>query len=73
MVNGEAANFEASRGLFIPKNAGYRPATNLTPRTVPSAIDLWAALHHKNLRQAALDLVHTFDLEPAPGTEKRQG
>jgi DNA primase len=36
-------------------------------------IDLWATLHHKNLRQAALDLVHTFNLEAAPGTEKRQG
>ncbi len=39
------------------------------------AIDLWAALHHLDLREAALDLVQTFDLEPAParGTEKRHG
>jgi transposase len=29
-------------------------------------IDLWAALHHQDLRQAALDLVRTFALEPAP-------
>jgi hypothetical protein len=29
-------------------------------------IDLWAALHHLDLRAAALDLVRTFDLEPAP-------
>jgi transposase len=38
-------------------------------------IDLWAALHHLGLREAALDLVQTFDLEPAParGTEKRHG
>jgi len=36
-------------------------------------IDLWAGLHHQSLRAAALDLIHTFDLEPAPGTEKRQG
>ena len=38
-------------------------------------IDLWAALHHLSLREAALDLVQTFDLEPAtvPGTEKRHG
>jgi CHC2 zinc finger len=38
-------------------------------------IDLWAALHGLNLRAAALDLVHTFHLEPAPrtGTEKRKG
>ena len=36
-------------------------------------IDLWAALHHQDLRQAALDLVRTFALEPAPTptTEKR--
>jgi len=27
-------------------------------------IDLWAALHHLDLREAALDLVRTFDLEP---------
>jgi CHC2-type zinc finger protein len=38
-------------------------------------IDLWAALHHQDLRQAALDLVHTFALEPAPTkpTEMRHG
>ena len=38
-------------------------------------IDLWAALHRQDLRQAALDLVHTFALEPAPSkpTEKRNG
>jgi transposase len=38
-------------------------------------IDLWAALHHLDLRAAAIDLVQTFDLEPAParGTEKRHG
>ena len=39
------------------------------------AIDLWAALHQRDLRSAALDLVHTFSLEPSPasGTEKRNG
>jgi transposase len=38
-------------------------------------IDLWAALHHQDLRQAALDLVRTFALEAAPTkpTEKRHG
>ncbi len=38
-------------------------------------IDLSAALHGLSLRQAALDLVRTFGLEPAPrgGTEKRNG
>jgi transposase len=38
-------------------------------------IDLWAALHGTNLRAAAVDLVQTFHLEPAPrtGTEKRHG
>lgn len=39
------------------------------------AIDLWSLLHHMNLRAAAVDLVQTFGLEPAPGsgTEKRHG
>lgn len=38
-------------------------------------IDLWAAAHGLSLRAAALDLVRTFGLEPAPrsGTEKRHG
>jgi hypothetical protein len=38
-------------------------------------IDLWAAVHGLSLRAAALDLVRTFGLEPAPrtGTEKRHG
>jgi transposase len=38
-------------------------------------IDLWAALHQMSLRAAALDLVRTFNLEPAPAsrTEKRHG
>ncbi|HKB38423.1 MAG TPA: CHC2 zinc finger domain-containing protein, partial [Gemmataceae bacterium] len=38
-------------------------------------LDLWAALHPVSLRDAALDLVRTFDLEPAPAprTEKRHG
>ena len=29
-------------------------------------IDLWSALYHLGLREAAIDLVRTFDLEPAP-------
>jgi transposase len=36
-------------------------------------IDLWAALKGVTLRQAALELVRTFNLEPAPATEKRHG
>src|SRR5262245_53563585 len=36
-------------------------------------IDLWAAVKSLNLREAALDLVGTFNLQPAPGTEKRHG
>jgi hypothetical protein len=38
-------------------------------------IDLWAAVHKLSLREAALDLVRTFGLEPSarPGTEKRNG
>jgi len=38
-------------------------------------IDLWAAVRGLSLREAALDLVRTFGLEPAPrsGPEKRHG
>ena len=38
-------------------------------------IDLWAAVHSLSLREAALDLVRTFSLEPSArgGTEKRNG
>jgi hypothetical protein len=38
-------------------------------------IDLWAAVRQMSLREAALDLVRTFNLEPAPAkaTEKRHG
>ena len=38
-------------------------------------IDFWAALHSLSLRDAALDLVRTFGVEPAPpkGPEKRHG
>jgi transposase len=38
-------------------------------------IDLWAALSQRDVRSAALDLVHVFALEPCPtgGTEKRNG
>jgi transposase len=36
-------------------------------------IDLWAALHGLTLRQAAVELVQKFNLEPAPRTEKRHG
>lgn len=35
-------------------------------------IDLWVALHGLDVREAALDLVRTFDLEPT-ATEKRHG
>jgi transposase len=39
------------------------------------AIDLWAAVRQMSLREAALDLARTFQLEPAPpkATEKRHG
>lgn len=44
-------------------------------RTQGDVIDLWAALHHRDVRAAALDLVHIFGLEPCPAgrTEKRNG
>jgi transposase len=36
-------------------------------------IDLWASVHGMSLRDAALDLVQTFNLEPAPDTQQRRG
>lgn len=38
-------------------------------------IDLWASVKAMSLREAAIDLIHTFHLEPAPvkGTGKRHG
>jgi transposase len=36
-------------------------------------IDLWAGLKGMKLRDAALDLVNVFNLEPTPATEKRNG
>jgi transposase len=36
-------------------------------------IDLWAAVKGLKLRDASVELVQTFNLEPAPGTEKRHG
>jgi transposase len=36
-------------------------------------IDLWSRVKGMSLRDAALDLVDTFALEPAPATEKRHG
>jgi transposase len=38
-------------------------------------IELWSAVRQMSLREAALDLVRTFELEPAPAkaTEKRHG
>jgi hypothetical protein len=35
-------------------------------------IDFWAALHHLDLRAAALDLVRTFNLEPTPRMRNRE-
>ena len=45
------------------------------PLRAMNGTDLWAALHQMSLRAAALDLVRTFNLEPAPSnrTEKRHG
>jgi hypothetical protein len=44
-------------------------------RPTGDVIDLWAAIKGLLLRAAALDLVHTFVLEPPrrAGTEKRSG
>jgi len=44
-------------------------------RSQGDVIDLWAALHQRDVRGAALDRVHVFALEPHPSsaTEKRNG
>lgn len=44
-------------------------------RSQGDVIDLWAAVHGQDVRAAALELMHTFGLEPCPagGTEKRNG
>lgn len=44
-------------------------------RSQGDVIDLWAALTRRDVRAAALDLVHVFGLEPSPpgATEKRNG
>ena len=48
-----------------------------TCRHKGDVIDLWAAVHRMSMRDAALDLVRTFGLEPVPpksaGTGKRNG
>jgi transposase len=36
-------------------------------------IDLWASVKTMSLREAALDLVRTFNLEPTPAPEQRRG
>ena len=63
----------------LQREPGRQRLPLLQPAQLPTqkgdVIDLWAALHHQDLRQAALDLVHTFALEPAPTkpAEKRKG
>jgi hypothetical protein len=52
---------------------GEVTAAVLTASSHGDVIDLWAALHKMSVRAAALDLTRTFDLEPAPTTEKRNG
>ena len=58
-------NLEANVFQCFDKRCGHKG----------DVIDLWASVHRLSLREAALDLVRTFGLEPAPrhGTEKRHG
>jgi transposase len=60
-----SVNLEANVFQCFDKECGHKG----------DVIDLWAALHGLSLREAALDLVRTFGLEPTPphGTEKRNG
>jgi DNA primase len=60
-----SVNLEANVLQCFDKQCGHKG----------DVIDLWAALHGLSLREAALDLVRTFGLEPSsrPATEKRNG
>jgi len=60
-----SVNLEANVFQCFDKQCGHKG----------DVIDLWAALHGLSLREAALDLVRTFGLEPSsgPATEKRNG
>jgi transposase len=60
-----SVNFDAGVWHCFAKGCGRRG----------DVIDLWAAAQGLSLRAAALELVQTFGLEPAPrsGTEKRNG
>ncbi len=82
-LHGVGAQKRCACPIHCPRSNGRTFSVNLEANVfqcfAPSCqqkgdvIDLWAALHHQDLRQAALDLVHTFALEPAPtqATEKR--
>jgi transposase len=84
-LQGAGAQMRCACPIHCPHSHGRTFSVNLddnvfqcfSPRCQKKGdvIDLWAALHHQDLRQAALDLVHTFALEPAPTkrTERRNG
>jgi transposase len=63
------------RTFSVNLDAGVFHCFDKTCAAKGDVIDLWAALHHLDLRAAALDLVRTFDIEPTPrrGTGKRNG
>ena len=66
-ARGRTFSVNLDDGVFccFDKNCGHKG----------DVIDLWAAVHGLSLRAAAVDLVNTFGLEPAPppGTENRNG
>jgi hypothetical protein len=84
-LHGAGAQKRCACPIHCPNSSGRTFSVNLEANVFHcfgvrcqkkgDVIDLWAALHHQDLRQAALDLAHTFALEPAPthGTEKRHG
>jgi transposase len=64
-----------SRTLSVNLDQGVFHCFDKTCARKGDIIDLWASVRGLSLREAALDLVRTFGLEPAAqqGTEKRQG
>ena len=60
-------------GRYQISSFGYRWSDGATCGKQGDVSDLWASVKGMSLREAALDLVRTFNLEPAPRTEKRQG
>jgi len=63
----------ANRPLALARLYADVFAADAACAKIGDVIDLWASVNGMSLRQAALDLIRTFNLEPTPGTETRHG